>query len=222
MDLVALTWLGRGDGTLEDSSELRTEAGRAHNRRTAAYLLGIPLLADYLGEAIAQFGIECEGEEWVCRISVRDRSAVFSHDRYGLKAELCARICRAGSRRVKDHQSLQPIGIGCAACGKTLARSASFFPIETHARSLRDDRPRWLPNTVLPLRAWHDAARQTLSLRAVSFDFERSFQLPDNIEADKIEATFKKGRVVDDPAQECRSAKASKEDRGEGPADTQS
>ena len=105
---------------------------------------------------------------------------------------------------------------------KTLARSASFFPIETHARSLRDDRPRWLPNTVLPLRAWHDAARQTLSLRAVSFDFERSFQLPDNIEADKIEATFKKGRVVDDPAQECRSAKASKEDRGEGPADTQS
>ena len=62
VDLVALTWLGRGDGTLEDWSELRTEAGRAHNRRTAAYLLGIPLLADYLGEAIAQFGIECEGE----------------------------------------------------------------------------------------------------------------------------------------------------------------
>ena len=29
---------------------------------TAAYLLGIPLLADYLEEAIAQFGIECEGE----------------------------------------------------------------------------------------------------------------------------------------------------------------
>jgi len=56
--MVALTWLGRGDGTLEDWSELRTEAGRAHNRRTAAYLLGIPLLADYLGEAIAQFGIE--------------------------------------------------------------------------------------------------------------------------------------------------------------------
>ena len=63
VDLVALTWLGRGDGTLEDWSELREEAARAHNRRTAAYLLGIPLLADYLGEAIAQFGIECEGEE---------------------------------------------------------------------------------------------------------------------------------------------------------------
>jgi len=62
IDLVALTWLGRGDGGLEDWQELRAEAARAHNRRTAAYLLGIPLLADYLGEAASLFGIECEGE----------------------------------------------------------------------------------------------------------------------------------------------------------------
>ena len=62
VDLVALTWLGRGDGTIEDWAELRAEAARAHNRRTAAYLLGIPLLADYLGEAVSLFGIECEGE----------------------------------------------------------------------------------------------------------------------------------------------------------------
>jgi len=62
VDLVALTWLGRGDGTLEDWDELRAEAARAHNRRTAAYLLGIPLLADYLDDAISQFGISCEGE----------------------------------------------------------------------------------------------------------------------------------------------------------------
>jgi len=27
---------------------LRAEAARAHNKRTAAYLLGIPLLSDYL------------------------------------------------------------------------------------------------------------------------------------------------------------------------------
>jgi hypothetical protein len=62
VDLVALTWLGRGDGDIEDWSELRAEAARAHNRRTAAYLLGIPLLADYLDEALSLFGIECEGE----------------------------------------------------------------------------------------------------------------------------------------------------------------
>ena len=62
IDLVALTWLGRGDGTIEDWAELRAEAARAHNRRTASYLLGIPVLADYLEEAISLFGISCEDE----------------------------------------------------------------------------------------------------------------------------------------------------------------
>jgi len=62
IDLVALTWLGRGDGSVEDWPELRAEAARAHNRRTAAYLLGIPLLADFLEEAMDQFGISCEEE----------------------------------------------------------------------------------------------------------------------------------------------------------------
>ena len=57
IDLVALAWLGRGDGTINDWDELRSEAARAHNKRTASYLLGIPLLADYLEEGISQFGI---------------------------------------------------------------------------------------------------------------------------------------------------------------------
>jgi len=60
VDLVTLTWLGRGDGTLDDWGELRAEAARAHNKRTASYLLGMPLLADYLEEALSQFGISCE------------------------------------------------------------------------------------------------------------------------------------------------------------------
>jgi hypothetical protein len=63
IDLVALTWLGRGDGGIEDWAELRAEAARAHNQRTAQYLLGMPLLPDFLDEAAAQFGISCEGEE---------------------------------------------------------------------------------------------------------------------------------------------------------------
>ena len=60
VDLVTLAWLGRGDGTLEEWDELRAEAARAHNKRTAAYLLGMPLLPDYLGEALSQFGLSCE------------------------------------------------------------------------------------------------------------------------------------------------------------------
>src|ERR1700720_4582850 len=53
VDLVTLTWLGRGDGGLEDWDDLRAEAARVHNRRTASYLLGIPLLPDFLEEALA-------------------------------------------------------------------------------------------------------------------------------------------------------------------------
>ncbi len=60
IELVALTWLGRGDGTIADWSELRAEASRAHNKRTATYLLGIPVLADYLEDGLAQFGLSCE------------------------------------------------------------------------------------------------------------------------------------------------------------------
>jgi uncharacterized protein DUF3775 len=59
IDLVTLTWIGRGDGGIEDWGDLRAEATRADNRRTAAYLLSIPLLADYLDEAISLFGISC-------------------------------------------------------------------------------------------------------------------------------------------------------------------
>jgi hypothetical protein len=60
VDLVTLAWLGRGDGTLDDWDELHAEAERAHNNRTASYLLGMPLLPDYLEEALSQFGISCE------------------------------------------------------------------------------------------------------------------------------------------------------------------
>jgi hypothetical protein len=60
VDLVTLAWLGRGDGTLDDWSDLRAEAARAHNKRTASYLLGMPLLSDFLEEALSQFGISCD------------------------------------------------------------------------------------------------------------------------------------------------------------------
>ncbi|MBR0930357.1 DUF3775 domain-containing protein [Bradyrhizobium diazoefficiens] len=56
IDLVALTWLGRGDGDLSNWRELHTQAAQAHNQRTASYLIGTPMLADYLEEAMAQFG----------------------------------------------------------------------------------------------------------------------------------------------------------------------
>ncbi len=60
VDLVALAWLGRGDGDIDDWTDLRAEASRAHNKRTAEYLLGMPLLGDLLEEGLAQFGHSLE------------------------------------------------------------------------------------------------------------------------------------------------------------------
>jgi uncharacterized protein DUF3775 len=60
VDLVTLMWMGRGDGTIADWYELRDTACNEHNNRTADYLLGTPLLADFLGEGLAQFGHSCE------------------------------------------------------------------------------------------------------------------------------------------------------------------
>jgi len=63
IDLVALMWLGRGDGDLDNWRDLRSEASRAHNNRTAPYLIGTPMLADYLEEALSQFGKSFEDFE---------------------------------------------------------------------------------------------------------------------------------------------------------------
>lgn len=60
LDLVTLMWIGRGDGTLADWADLRETAATEHNRSTARYLIGTPLLGDYLAEGLAQFGYSCE------------------------------------------------------------------------------------------------------------------------------------------------------------------
>lgn len=60
IDLVALVWLGRDATGAGDWPEARREAARAHNERTAGYLLGMPMLADFLEEGISMLGLSCE------------------------------------------------------------------------------------------------------------------------------------------------------------------
>jgi len=60
IDLVALAWLGRDDYSADDWTEVRAEATRAHNERTAAYLLGMPQLGDFLEEGLSTLGYSCE------------------------------------------------------------------------------------------------------------------------------------------------------------------
>jgi len=58
-DLVALAWLGRGDGGIADWDAMRAEAAREHNNRAASYLLGMPLLSDFLKVGLDKFGGSC-------------------------------------------------------------------------------------------------------------------------------------------------------------------
>ncbi len=60
IELVALAWVGRGSFGADEWAEAVAEARRAHNDRTADYLLGMPLLSDYLLEGLAAFGLSCE------------------------------------------------------------------------------------------------------------------------------------------------------------------
>lgn len=60
IDLVALAWLGRDDYSADDWPAVREEAARAHNQRTAEYLLGIPMLGDFLEEGLSMLGYSCE------------------------------------------------------------------------------------------------------------------------------------------------------------------
>jgi hypothetical protein len=43
--------------------DLRAQAAQAHNNRTTAYLIGTPMLADYLEEAMDAFGVSAEDFE---------------------------------------------------------------------------------------------------------------------------------------------------------------
>ncbi len=53
--LVALAWLGRGTYDLDEWKEAVATAHSEHRKRAAEYLLGLPLLGDYLEDGLALF-----------------------------------------------------------------------------------------------------------------------------------------------------------------------
>jgi Protein of unknown function (DUF3775) len=63
IDLVALMRLGRGDATIEEWEDLRREVAEEPDQRTARYLLGEPMLGDYLAEGLAAFGLSWAVDE---------------------------------------------------------------------------------------------------------------------------------------------------------------
>ena len=58
VSLVALMWMGRGDFDASQWDEAYRLAAQRWTDRTADYLTGTPLLADYLEEGLNQLGYE--------------------------------------------------------------------------------------------------------------------------------------------------------------------
>ena len=63
IELLALTWLGRGDYGKDEWREALAEARRVHDEKEPEYLIGTPLLADYLEEGLALLGYSIEDYE---------------------------------------------------------------------------------------------------------------------------------------------------------------
>jgi Protein of unknown function (DUF3775) len=59
-DLLALTWIGRGDYTIDEWEDLMSEVRDVRaSENTVRYLIGIPLLGDYLEDGLNEFGLSC-------------------------------------------------------------------------------------------------------------------------------------------------------------------
>ena len=58
-ELVALTWLGREDYTPDEWDQAVADAVDRHTGSTAEYLLGMPLLPDYLENGLSLLGYSC-------------------------------------------------------------------------------------------------------------------------------------------------------------------
>jgi hypothetical protein len=60
VSLVALMWIGRGTYEAEDLEEALSTARSERVNETSAYLLGVPLLSDYLTDGLEKLGISIE------------------------------------------------------------------------------------------------------------------------------------------------------------------
>ncbi len=63
VELLALDWFGRSDEDKETWGEYLTQARQGLNERTVTYLLGTPLLSDYLEEGLTRLGYSIEEYE---------------------------------------------------------------------------------------------------------------------------------------------------------------
>lgn len=62
-DLVAMMWVGRGDFDKENWRAAQEQAASIPPDDRSRYLIGTPLLGDYLEQGLSEFGYSCEEYE---------------------------------------------------------------------------------------------------------------------------------------------------------------
>ena len=63
IEVLALMWIGRGDFSRDEWREALAQAREVHNEKETDYLVGTPLLADYLEIGLDLLGYSLEDEE---------------------------------------------------------------------------------------------------------------------------------------------------------------
>jgi hypothetical protein len=62
-DVVAMMWVGRGDFAKEQWREAQAQANSIPPHDRSRYLIGTPMLGDYLEQGMSEFGYSCEEYE---------------------------------------------------------------------------------------------------------------------------------------------------------------
>ncbi|HUA54729.1 MAG TPA: DUF3775 domain-containing protein [Candidatus Sulfotelmatobacter sp.] len=60
-EVLALLWVGRGDFGKKEWRDALRQAHETRNNRETRYLVGTPLLADYLSQGLEELGYSLEG-----------------------------------------------------------------------------------------------------------------------------------------------------------------
>ncbi|PQA89389.1 DUF3775 domain-containing protein [Hyphococcus luteus] len=60
LDIIALTWIGRGDFTIGEWATVRKRAAEMTDKHIPLYLLETPLFSDYLEEGLSQAGFDLD------------------------------------------------------------------------------------------------------------------------------------------------------------------
>jgi hypothetical protein len=139
IELLALTWVGRGDYSREEWLEALEEASRIHDEKETDYLIGTPLLADYLKEGLSQLGYSVEDFEGRATV-IRERRILWDYCADNLRC-----YSASSTTAIAEGPHYSKPGRGAGYSGKNGYRAcAAAVPAKDGHGSFWEEGGRWL------------------------------------------------------------------------------